>query len=285
VGNGLPVILGEQTQGNDEQPAQGNRGQGRDLALLLQFRHALFQPGLQAVGAFASLTRVELGIALAGLFLGLQFLGAVIPVDDLLGQPVLHRCLGLGDEFQLVRADLFEVLGDHVLDRVALGLLFQVTAYPGTLGAGKNCLNTGLVGGEGAVVEVGGVVDVPGVACRVQFDVEHAFGNDSALTGTCDASVLDGVFQVEEHTRLDAGIALIDQDRAPAQEIAVAFEREVDGSIEQGVSGADEGGERLPLRRNQRLLESDALVARQDRVARPTTRSRLRIGAGTCVTS
>jgi hypothetical protein len=59
------------------------------------------------------------------------------------------------------------VLGNHVLDRVALGLLFQVAADPGTLGAGKDCLDAGLAGGQGAVVEVGGVVDVPGVACRL----------------------------------------------------------------------------------------------------------------------
>ena len=37
--------------------------------------------------------------------------------------------------------------------------------------------------------------------------------------------------------------------------------------IEQRMAGADEGGQRLALRRDQRLLEGDALVARQHRLA------------------
>ena len=37
--------------------------------------------------------------------------------------------------------------------------------------------------------------------------------------------------------------------------------------VEQRMTGADEGGQRLALRRDQRLLERDALVARQHRLA------------------
>ena len=51
------------------------------------------------------------------------------------------------------------------------------------------------------------------------------------------------------------------------QQVAVALEREVDGGVEQRMARADEGGQRLALRRDQRLLEGDALVARQHRLA------------------
>ena len=47
----------------------------------------------------------------------------------------------------------------------------------------------------------------------------------------------------------------------------MALEREVECSIEQRMARTDEGGERLALRRDQRLLEGDALVARQHRFA------------------
>jgi hypothetical protein len=65
----------------------------------------------------------------------------------------------------------------------------------------------------------------------------------------------------------------------------VAFKRQVDGGVEQRVARANEGGERLALRRDQGFLEGDALVARQIGSPRPITRSRLRTRAGTWVTS
>jgi hypothetical protein len=75
------------------------------------------------------------------------------------------------------------------------------------------------------------------------------------------------VFQVEQHTRLHAGIAFIDQHGAALQQVAVALQREVDDGVEQRMAGADKGGQRLALRRDQGFLEGDALIARQHRFA------------------
>src|SRR5690606_1694477 len=55
--------------------------------------------------------------------------------------------------------------------------------------------------------------------------------------------------------------------RAAAQEVAVALEGQVEHRVEERMPGADEGRERLAGRRDQRLLEGDALVAREDRLA------------------
>ncbi len=74
--------------------------------------------------------------------------------------------------------------------------------------------------------------------------------------------------RVEEHARARARVALVHQHRAALQQIAVALEREVEGGVEQRVARADEGGERLARRRDQLLLEGDALVAREHRIAR-----------------
>ena len=48
----------------------------------------------------------------------------------------------------------------------------------------------------------------------------------------------------------------------------MAVERQVKRGIEQRMAGTDEGGERLALRRDQRLLKGDALIARQHRFTR-----------------
>ena len=102
----------------------------------------------------------------------------------------------------------------------------------------------------------------------VHLDVEHAPRDGAALARRQQARVLDGVLEVEEHARARAGVALVHQHRAALQEIAVALEREVERGVEQRVARADEGRERLALRRDQVLLEGDALVARQHRIAR-----------------
>ena len=47
----------------------------------------------------------------------------------------------------------------------------------------------------------------------------------------------------------------------------MALQGQVDDGVEQRVAGADEGGQRLALGRDQRLLEGDALVARQHGLA------------------
>jgi hypothetical protein len=81
--------------------------------------------------------------------------------------------------------------------------------------------------------------------------------------------VLDDVLQVEEHPWRFARIALVHQHGAAAQQVAVAFEGEGERRVEQRVARADECGERLALRRDERLFEDDALVSRQHRLPHP----------------
>jgi hypothetical protein len=91
-------------------------------------------------------------------------------------------------------------------------------------------------------------MDMAGRPAGVHLDVEHALRDDPTLAGTGKARVLDGVLQIEQHARLSAGIALIDQHRAALQQVAVALQREVDDGVEQRVTGADKGGQRLALK-------------------------------------
>src|SRR2546425_9892640 len=49
----------------------------------------------------------------------------------------------------------------------------------------------------------------------------------------------------------------------------MAFERQIKRGVQQRMARADEGRQWLALRRDERLLEGDALVARQHRFADP----------------
>lgn len=77
---------------------------------------------------------------------------------------------------------------------------------------------------------------------------------------------MDRVLEEEEHAWRGAGVALVDQHRAALDQVALALERQVEHGVEQRVAGADEGGERLAGRRDQRLFEGDALVACEHRI-------------------
>ena len=39
-------------------------------------------------------------------------------------------------------------------------------------------------------------------AVGVEFDIEHALGDDAAITRACEARILNRMFEIEQHTRL-----------------------------------------------------------------------------------
>ena len=94
------------------------------------------------------------------------------------------------------------------------------------------------------------------------------------LAGAGQTGVLDGTFQVEKHPRLHAWVALIHQHRTTFEQIAVAFQRQIEDCVQQRMAGTDEGCQRLALGRYQRLfkkqpLRSAAAPARQCQSAGP----------------
>jgi hypothetical protein len=75
------------------------------------------------------------------------------------------------------------------------------------------------------------------------------------------------MFQIVEHTRLGVNITLVHQYCATAQEIAVAFKRQIDNRVKEWVPRSDESGERLALWCHERFFKGNTLVAWQDRLA------------------
>ena len=176
-----PAIGREQASRHHQQPAEHDRRQRRDLGFELQVLQPLLQPALQVIGPLARLRRVELGIGFAGLLLEFELLGAVVPVGDLLGQPVLDRDFGLGDELQFGVPHLLEMFRHDLGDGVALRLLLDLAGDPGALGPVEDRLDARFALGQRPVVEVGRVVEVAGRAVGVELDVEHPLGDDPTL--------------------------------------------------------------------------------------------------------
>ena len=260
---GRPAISDEEPLRHDDEASENHRRQGRDLGLLVELLQALLHPGLEVVGPTTGLLGVEPGVGPAGLLLELEVLGPEVPVADLLGQALLHGSTGLADPLQATGADLGEVARDHLSDGVAEGLLLQLPRDPGRLRALEDGLDARLLGREWPVVEVGSVVKVASLPRRVHLDVEHLLRDGPPVAVLGDARVLDGVLQVKEDARRLAHVPLVHQYRPPAEQLTVAFQRQVERGVEQRVAGADEGRRHLALWSDLRLLKRDALVARQ----------------------
>ena len=218
---------------------------------------------MQQIGPLARFSGIELGVGFSGLLLELEFLGTVVPVGNFLGEAFFHRRLGLGNQGELLPFDFIEVPRHDVGNGVGLRLLFEPTVDPPAFGPVENGGGIGLAFRQGPIVEIRGVLNVPGSTMAILLNIQHALGDDPTLAGTGQAGVLDGVLEIEQHSGLCSGVALVHQYRATFQQVSVALQRQVDDGIEQRMAGADKGGRRLPLRCHQGLIESDALVARQ----------------------
>jgi len=91
------------------------------------------------------------------------------------------------------------------------------------------------------------------VAFGVEFDVEHTSGNDAAFACVGQARILNGMFDVEKHTRPSAGVSFIHQDSAPLHKITLTLQDQIDNRIQKWMAGANKGGKRLSRWRHQRL--------------------------------
>ena len=201
----------EQARRHHQQPAEHHRRQRRDLGFELQVLQPLLEPALEVIGPLARLGRVELGVGLAGPLLKLELLGAVVPVGDLLGQPVLHRDFGLGDELEFGVPHLLEMFRHDLGDGVALRLLLDLASDPRALGPIEDRLHARFALGQRPVVEVGRVVEVAGRPVGVELDVEHPLGDDATLARAGEARVLDRMLDVEQHPRPSPWVALVQQ--------------------------------------------------------------------------
>ena len=161
------------------------------------------------------------------------------------------------------------MLRDDDADGVRLRRLLQLPADPGALGPGEERVDRRLVVRQRPVVEIRRIVQMARHAVVIELDVEHPLRDDAPIAGTGDAGVLQGMLDGEEHTGRRAVVALVDEDRAALEQVAVAFQDQVDDGVEQRMAWTDESRQRLPGRGDQRLLEHDPFVAGEDWLAGP----------------
>ena len=196
-----PGMVASRPCGTTNTAAEHYRGQRRKLSFELEFSQSLLEAGLQHVGTPARLARVELGAGAAGLFLVAELRGAVVPVGDLLSQPILDRGLGPGDQLQPRRADLLQMVGHDVGYRVFLSRALQIAGNPSAFGTLQNRRDVRVLGCQRAVIEICGVARMARGVCAVNFHVEQALGDNAPVAAAGYAGVLDRVFEVEQHAR------------------------------------------------------------------------------------
>ena len=157
------------------------------------------------------------------------------------------------------------MLRHDVGDGISLCLLLNFTTDPCRFGPGEEGVHVRFSILERPIVEIGCVVEMSRLPFCVDLNVEHSLGYDPPVPTSRDARVLNCMFEKEQDAWAQPGIAVVDQGRSSAQQIAVSFQREVDGCIEKGVPGTDESSQCLTLRGYQRFFKSYALVTGQDR--------------------
>jgi hypothetical protein len=135
-------------------------------------------------------------------------------------EPIFHRSTGLVDPGAAAVAHFFQMFRHHFGDGVRQCLLLKVSRNPCALRASEYGIYAGFISHEGAVIEIGRVMDVAGLACSIHLHIKHLLGNRSSITILKQARVLDGVFQVKEYARHRAGIAIVHQNGAAPQKIA-----------------------------------------------------------------
>ena len=90
-GGGVAGEPAKEPGGNDERATHHDRRQGSEAAFGLELRDASLHPLGQPLGSSAGAVGVGLG-HLAGVDLELKLVGPLVPVVDLPGEPLLHRC-------------------------------------------------------------------------------------------------------------------------------------------------------------------------------------------------
>ena len=189
----------------------------------------------------------------------------MIPIGDFFGEPFLDRGFGFGDQGQAGIPDFLQVLGHHMGNGIALGLMFQFPADPVALRSGQDVCNGRLTFFQGPEVKIGGIMHVAAVAVGIQFHIQHLPGNDAAVAGPGNACVLEGMFKIKEHPGGQTAIGFIHQNRPPLEQIPVSLQGEINDGVQQGMARADKRGKGLALGMNQLFLKGDPLIPVQDR--------------------
>src|SRR5208282_4552448 len=80
---------------------------------------------------------------------------------------------------------------------------------------------------ERTIIEVGRIIQMIGDAVAIDLDEQETLRDYPTITGLGQACVLNGMFEEEQDPRPRSQVSLVDQRRAPSQQIAVAFQSQI----------------------------------------------------------
>lgn len=133
----------------------------------------------------------------------------------------------------------------------ASAALLQLAADPAALWPRQRHIDIQFAGFKRPIVQVRRIAYAADGAVGAQLGIQHLPRNRPPLTALPEAGILDRVFEVEQHPRRCAGVALVNQHGAAPQQVAVALQHQVERSIQQWVARAEKRSQWLALGREQ----------------------------------
>ena len=117
------------------------------------------------------------------------------------------------------------------------------------------------------VVQIRGISRTGRLAMLVQLYKVDVFGNRPSASVFQNLAVLNGILDIEQQPGRCAVVAVINEDSSTLHHIYAALPYQVQCSIQQRMSGADERGRSLSLHVAELFIEAHPLIAMQHRLS------------------
>src|SRR5208337_633135 len=255
----------QETDRRNQRSSEHDGKEGREPTLLLQLGRPFLEPGSELVGTLASKAGIKLGVRAAREFLLLEPGCPMVPVVDLGGQPLFHGCQRLGDQLLLAMADLSKVFRNKVNGGILQRLALEVPANP--VGKSERREGVSFLLGERPVVKEWGIAPASDLALPLDLDELKPLRDGPPVACPVGPSVLDRVLEVEQGPDCLALVVLVHKHGSTLQQVAMTLEHKVQRRVEEGMPRADKVGKGLASGVDERLLEGDALMAQEYRLA------------------
>ena len=147
--DGRPDICASRPIGTTRTPPSTTGGSGEICASSFSSSSRFCSRACRRSARLRASPELSRALGLPGLLLELELCGAVVPVRDFLGEPILHRRLGLGDQRELRPSDVRQMLRHDVRDGVALSACSSSRVIHAHSGRSRIALDVRLVSASG----------------------------------------------------------------------------------------------------------------------------------------
>ncbi|MCU0772889.1 MAG: hypothetical protein MUE94_14145, partial [Verrucomicrobia bacterium] len=177
---------------------------------------------------------------LARPLLGLQVFRPAIPEIDFLLQSRRDFLFHFVNVGQLARPQLLDVAGHDGLNGVTDDLVLDIPAKPVRFQPRRH--RRAFLVADRAIIQIRRGSRIGELSVLTVFHKLQPLRDDLLLAVAPLAAVLDRVLQVIQHAQQFPIIQLIHQHRPPLQQLPMPLQDEIEGGVQQGVTGTQKRG-------------------------------------------